>query len=123
MIVLESNIKYLQWFGLFYKTGETRITFNGVLFNILVTFPFFLQLLGACAYFFAHIKNVVQMTHALYVVSAMSIYFLSYWTFALRKNQTRSIVAELQTIVNGSMYDVPEFFLIIKKNLLCFVHQ
>lgn len=102
MRVLAANVDYFEFLGLYLPRGQNHVTTANILLNIAVTLPVFLILTWSWCYLFVHVTEILKMTFALYVVSAVTIYFSSYWTFAVRKSEFRRIVDELQRIVASS---------------------
>lgn len=102
MKVLRSNIKYFRELGLLLEPGQHGSTISDILYNCLVILPIFLILIWSGMYTYVYIVDVLEMTFGLYVVSAVAIYFTSYWIFALRRQKFMAIIDELQAIVASS---------------------
>lgn len=108
MIVLQSNIAYLRQIGLYFAPHQLRSNASDYAFNLLYIITTILCMAGCFAYSMVHVKEVVKMTHGLYVMSGASMSVFIYWVVALRKMQFRCVIEELQTIVGNSEWTSSE---------------
>lgn len=103
MIVLKRNRALFKVIGLLLDENvHSKWTIG--LINIVVSFPMLAVFYLSVAYFVENISDMTETTNATYVIAAMSLLFSQYWVFAIQNSEFRSLLDELQSIVDQSIH-------------------
>lgn len=103
MIVLRQNRVFLKYIGLL-LTDNQNSNSEHIIFNIFYTMPMAVIVAFSIGYFFKNMSDMSKATEASYPIIGISLYFAEYWAFALQKIDFRNLLADLQDIVDMSMY-------------------
>lgn len=103
MIVLKQNQAFFKIFGLLLNENQLS-NWNNIFTNILVSMPILGVLVFSIGYFIENISDVTKTTDATYVICALSLFFVQFWVFALQKIEFRTLINELQSIIDKSKF-------------------
>lgn len=101
MIVLESSRYFLRLFLMYYENGRSRTTLTDAIGHVLLLLPLIYCDVGAILYLCVHVTDILQLTKAAYVTSAMTLSLCQYFIFAFQKATVESLLNQLQSIVDG----------------------
>lgn len=118
ILALKSVRDILKFMGLLLDS-EQQYSLHYVK-NVLVTLPMVLLLLPLCAYLFFDGNNLVNATDVFYVIAATILCIGQYWFLVLQKRPLLDLLAELQTIIDQSKYQIKLFKLLTSTFLVKF---
>lgn len=107
MLVMKRNLAHLRTIGLMMDANQEGLGMQDFAKNIIWTFCLTSTIVAVIAYLIVHITDMNEATQAAYVICALMTFWTTYWLLAFKRYDWRSVMRELQRIVDSREYTPP----------------